>query len=57
MRNIIDRIENSVLKVIVTGLLMIISWIMGMATITYIDQQLIKRGNLSYKKGNMEMKL
>lgn len=56
MRNIIDRIENSVLKIIVTGLLMIISWIMGMATITYIDQQLIKRGNLSYKKGNMELK-
>lgn len=56
MRNIIDRIENSVLKVIVTGLLMIISWIMGMATLSYLDQELRKRGKLSYKKGSMEVK-
>lgn len=57
MRNIIDRIENSVLKVIVTGLLMIISGIIGMATFSYLDQELRRRGKLSYKKGSMEMKL
>ena len=56
MSNFINRIENSILKVIVTGLLMIISGIMGMFTITYVNQQLLKRGNLSYKKGSMEMK-
>ena len=56
MRNIIDRIENSVLKVIVTGLLMIISWIMGMATFAYLGQELRRRGKLSYKKDSMEMK-
>ena len=56
MSNFINRIENSILKVIVTFLLMIISGIMGMFTITYVNQQLLKRGNLTYKKGNMEMK-
>ena len=56
MSNFINRIENSILKVIVTGLLMILSWIMGMFTLSYLDQQLIKRGKLSYKKGSMEMK-
>ena len=56
MSNFINRIENSILKVIVTGLLMIVSCIMGMFTITYLDHELIRRGKLSYEKGNMKMK-
>lgn len=57
MSNFINRIENSILKVIVTGLLMIISWIMGMATFSYLDQQLMRKGRLSYDKGNMKIKI
>ena len=56
MSNFINRIENSILKVIVTGLFMIISWIIGMATFSYLDQELRKRGKLSYKKDGMELK-